>query len=91
MVMATGAFSEDLWPGIMGWFGDAYNDYPPLWEKIADVHQSDKAFEKFQEETILVMTMRQQITKGLADTESKRKALESWLSAAREKAEISYK
>lgn len=48
MVMSTGAFSEDLWPGILGWFGDEYNDYDPLWEKIADVHQSDKAFEKFQ-------------------------------------------
>lgn len=48
MVMSTGAFSEDLWPGILGWFGDEYNDYEPLWEKIADTHQSDKAFEKFQ-------------------------------------------
>ena len=48
MVIATGAFSEDLWPGIMKWFGDSYADWEPLWEKIADVHQSDKAFEKFQ-------------------------------------------
>lgn len=48
MVMATGAFSEDLWPGILGWFGDAYEDWEPLWEKIVDQHQSDKQFEKFQ-------------------------------------------
>jgi hypothetical protein len=48
MVMSTGAFSEDLWPGIMGWFGDSYEDYEPLWEKIVDKHQSDKQFEKFQ-------------------------------------------
>lgn len=48
MVMATGAFSEDLWPGIKGWFGDAYQDWEPLWEKIVDVHSSDKQFEKFQ-------------------------------------------
>lgn len=47
MVMATGAFSEDLWPGIMGWFGDAYEDWEPLWEKICDQHTSDKQFEKF--------------------------------------------
>ena len=48
MVMNTGAFSEELWPGIMGHFGDSYEDWEPLWEKIADVHQSDKQFEKFQ-------------------------------------------
>lgn len=48
MVMATGAFSEDLWPGIMKWFGDSYNDWPTLWDKVCDVHQSDKQFEKFQ-------------------------------------------
>lgn len=48
MVIATGAFSEDLWPGIMGWFGDAYTDWEPLWDKICDKHDSDKAFEKFQ-------------------------------------------
>lgn len=48
MVMATGAFSEDLWPGIMKWFGDSYEDWEPLWEKICDQHTSDKQFEKFQ-------------------------------------------
>lgn len=48
MVMATGAFSEDLWPGIMAWFGDSYQDWEPLWEKFVDVHSSDKQFEKFQ-------------------------------------------
>lgn len=48
MVMATGAFSEDLWPGIKGWFGDSYEDWEPIWEKLVDVHESDKQFEKFQ-------------------------------------------
>lgn len=48
MVISTGAFSEDLWPGIMKWFGDSYQDYEPLWEKIVTQHQSDKQFEKFQ-------------------------------------------
>lgn len=48
MVMNTGAFSEDLWPGIMGWFGDSYSDWDPIWEKLVTVHQSDKQFEKFQ-------------------------------------------
>lgn len=48
MVMATGSFSEDLWPGIKGWFGDAYEDYPKIWDKLVDIHSSDKQFEKFQ-------------------------------------------
>lgn len=48
MVMATGAYSEALWPGIEGWFGDSYTDWSPIWEKLVDVHSSDKAFEKFQ-------------------------------------------
>lgn len=48
MVMNTGAFSEDLWPGIKGWFGDSYQDWEPLWEKLVDKHASDKQFEKFQ-------------------------------------------
>lgn len=48
MAINTGAFSEDLWPGIMGWFGDEYNDWPTIWEKLVDKHDSDKQFEKFQ-------------------------------------------
>ena len=48
MVMNTGAFSEGLWPGIKKWFGDSYQDWEPIWEKIVDIHQSDRAFEKFQ-------------------------------------------
>src|SRR4051812_49287905 len=48
MVMNTGAFSEELWPGIMSHFGDSYDDWEPIWEKLADTHQSDKQFEKYQ-------------------------------------------
>lgn len=48
MVMSTGAFSEDLWPGILKWFGSAYSDWETQWDKICEVHSSDKAFEKFQ-------------------------------------------
>lgn len=47
-MLTTGAFSEDLWPGILGWFGDSYEDWEPIWEKLVDVHESDKQFEKFQ-------------------------------------------
>lgn len=48
MVIATGSFSEDLWPGIEKWFGDSYQDWNPIYEKLCERHQSDKAFEKFQ-------------------------------------------
>lgn len=48
MVLSTGAFSEDLWPGIMKWFGDSYQDWDPIWEKLVTSHSSDKQFEKFQ-------------------------------------------
>lgn len=48
MAINTGAFSEDLWPGIMSWFGDSYQDYQTIWTQLVDVHSSDKAFEKFQ-------------------------------------------
>lgn len=48
MVINTGAFSEDLWPGILGWFGDAYKDWDAIWPKLVEQHDSDKQFEKFQ-------------------------------------------
>lgn len=48
MVISTGAFSEDLWPGIEAWFGDEYKDWDPIWEKLVETHGSDKQFEKFQ-------------------------------------------
>ena len=48
MVMSTGAFAEDLWPGIIKWFGDSYDEYPKIWDKLVDIYPSDKAFEKFQ-------------------------------------------
>ncbi len=48
MVMSTGAFSEDLWPGIAKWFGDSYDDWEPIWEKLVTKRDSNKQFEKFQ-------------------------------------------
>lgn len=48
MVIATGAFSEDLWPGIQKWFGDSYDEWPAIWNRLCETYQSDKAFEKFQ-------------------------------------------
>lgn len=48
MVIATGSFAEDLWPGIIKWFGDSYDEYPKIWDRLVDIYPSDKAFEKFQ-------------------------------------------
>ncbi len=48
MTINTGAFSEALWPGIMKWFGDSYEDYAPIWDKLVTMHESDKQFEKYQ-------------------------------------------
>lgn len=50
-----------------------------------------KAFEKLQEEEIILNVMKREVTKQWADAESRRQALEAWLKTAREKAEISYK
>lgn len=48
MVASTGGFSELLWPGIKKIFGDSYDDYEAEWPKMVEIHDSDKAFEKFQ-------------------------------------------
>lgn len=48
MTAHTGAFAELLWPGIKSIFGDSYNDWPAEWEKMVDVVDSDKQFEKYQ-------------------------------------------
>ena len=48
MVIATGAFSEDLWPGIKKWFGDSYDEWPTIWNRLVETYSSDRAFEKFQ-------------------------------------------
>lgn len=47
-LMNTGNFAELLWPGIKTLFGNTYNELPPLWPKMVDIIQSDKAFEKHQ-------------------------------------------
>jgi len=48
MVIATGAFAEDLWPGIKKWFGDSYEEWPAIWPRLVETYNSDRAFEKFQ-------------------------------------------
>lgn len=48
MVAHTGAFSELLWPGIKKVFGDSYANWAKEWDKIVDITDSDKQFEKYQ-------------------------------------------
>ena len=48
MTTASGNFAELLWPGIATIFGDEYNQYEPLYKKIFEMKNSDKAFEKEQ-------------------------------------------
>lgn len=48
MTVASGNFAELLWPGIADIWANEYKDYPVLYEKIFDVKQSDKRFEKEQ-------------------------------------------
>ena len=48
MTVATGNFAELLWPGIADLWGKDYNDYSPLYTQVAEIANSDKAFEKYQ-------------------------------------------
>lgn len=51
MAISTAQYSEDLWPGIKKWFGAAYTDWSPMWEKMVTQYSSDKQFEKYQGQT----------------------------------------
>jgi len=48
MTINTAAFAELIWPGIADIFGQVYQDHAPLYVKMFDIKQSDKAFEKVQ-------------------------------------------
>lgn len=48
MAIGTSQFSEDLWPGIQKWFGNAYTEWEPIWSQLVTEYQSDKQFEKYQ-------------------------------------------
>ena len=48
MTSATGNFAELLWPGIHDLWGEAYNQYEPLYSKIFQDKQSTMRFEKEQ-------------------------------------------
>ena len=33
-VITTSSFAKALWPGVNAWYGKAYNDYQPEWDKL---------------------------------------------------------
>lgn len=45
-VITTSSFAKALWPGVNAWYGKAYNDYQPEWDKLFDKNTSSKAFEE---------------------------------------------
>lgn len=51
MTIASGNFAELLWPGIKTIYGVAYKDYVALYQKIFEMKDSDKRFEKEQNVT----------------------------------------
>jgi len=44
-IVNTGSFPKRLWPGVLAWFGAAYNDYDMEFKKIFDTMKSDKRYE----------------------------------------------
>jgi len=42
----TGSFSKALWPGVNGWYGKAYDEFPVEWTDLFDSFTSRKAFEE---------------------------------------------
>ncbi len=48
MTTSSGRFAELLWPGIAELWGDEYNQWVALYEKVFEMKTSDKRFEKFQ-------------------------------------------
>lgn len=50
-VITTGSHPQQLWPGIKKIFGDSYKEKPMVCEMVFDKVSSDKAYEKYVEET----------------------------------------
>lgn len=50
-VITTGAHPQSLWPGVKRFFGKKYAEKPLVCEMVFDTVKSDKAYEKYVEET----------------------------------------
>lgn len=53
MTVATGNFAELLWPGLRVIFGNTYESYPTVYDRVFNIQQSNKSFEKDQGVTTL--------------------------------------
>ena len=45
-IINTSSFAKSLWPGVNAWYGQAYSEYVPEWDKLFDKNTSRKAFEE---------------------------------------------
>ena len=48
-VIATGNHPKALWPGVLSWFGNQYNQHEQEWTKLFDVKSSTQAYEEIVE------------------------------------------
>jgi hypothetical protein len=46
MTINTSNFAKALWPGVNSWYGAAYKEYEPEWQKLFEKRSSRKAFEE---------------------------------------------
>jgi hypothetical protein len=49
--ITTGLHPKALWPGVLAWFGRAYDEYAPQYVDLVDVETSDKSYEEEVETT----------------------------------------
>lgn len=45
-VITTSSFAKALWPGVNKWYGDAYSEFQPQWDKLFAKHTSRRAWEE---------------------------------------------
>lgn len=45
-VISTSNFAKALWPGVNKWYGDAYSEFSPQWDKLFEKNTSRRAFEE---------------------------------------------
>ena len=45
-IINSGSFAKALWPGVNAWYGKAYAEYTPEWNKLFDQFKSSKQFEE---------------------------------------------
>jgi len=46
MSITTSSFAKALWPGVNSWYGRAYDEIQPKWDKMFDTYKSRKNYEE---------------------------------------------